>query len=199
MSDGAARAVDETPPESWAEIDKDLVKKVSRQAELQIQSQAQTAQSLDQRATSIAALANGGAVAIVIFVVTKQVAPEGIPEPILWGILAIAAAWFASALCALAALRPGPRLSAGTWPHQWYGFLRGRAWKQEELLGSVVEQLEENCRKNHARNRKAGRALKAAIWLAILGPVLGAISFWAGPKAWGAVVTVAEVASALPY
>lgn len=106
-------------PESWAEIDTDVVRELVRQAELQIQHQALIAQSLDQRATSVAALANAGAVAVLVFVVSKA-AMDSVPVSLAFGTVAIAAAWFASAWFALRALKPGPWLSAGAWPHQWY-------------------------------------------------------------------------------
>jgi hypothetical protein len=177
---------DQSAPESWAEIDKEVAKEVVRQAELQIQSQAMIAQSLDQRATSVAALANAGAVAVLVFVVSKAIT-DGVPASIACGTVAIAGAWFASAWCAFHALKPGQWLSAGTWPHQWYGLLQQRTWKQEELLGAIAEQLEQNCRTNHRRNTAAARSLTASIWLGMLSPLFGLISFLVGPAVWEAV------------
>jgi hypothetical protein len=177
----------QSAPDSWSGMDKEVIQEVVRQAELQIQHQALIAQSLDQRATSIAALTNAGAVALLVFFASKAIT-DGVPVPLGFCTLTIAVAWFASACCAINALKPGPWLSAGTWPHQWYEMLQHGHWKQEELLGSIAEQLDDNCRKNHARNIAAAAALKLAIWLGMLSPLFGIISFWAGPALWKAVL-----------
>jgi hypothetical protein len=167
---------DAKPPDDWREVELDLVKEVVRQAEMNLQQQAAVAQSLDQRATSLAALANAGAVAVLAFL-GSQIAQGRSDDPLIAGCVAVAAAWCASAVASYLAMAPSEWRSAGFWPSQLYPSLTSKNWEMVERLGALAEKLDDACRINNHRNLRAARRFRWALGLAGTAPFIG-------PAAW---------------
>jgi hypothetical protein len=164
------------PPEDWGKVDSDLVKEVVRQAELNLQQQAAVAQSYDQRATSLAALANAGAVAVLAFL-GSQIAQGHADAALIAGCVSVAVAWCASAVCSYLALAPASWRSAGFWPSQLYRGVLDGGYELREALGSLAEQLDQACRTNDRRNARAATMLRWALSFAGAAPIIGAV-FW---------------------
>lgn len=170
-------------PDNWAKTDPAIVKEIVRQAELQIQSQTLTAQSYDQRGTSMAALTNGGAVAVLVFAGTQAATTTGLPLPVAIASLALSITWFISASFAFQAAKPRKWVSAGTWPKQWYRPVKEH-YREADLLGALIEKLQEYCEANDSRNMAAGKALRRSLKFAMASPFIAIILFFLALSPW---------------
>src|SRR3954464_9850562 len=139
------------PPRDWEEVGIDVAKEVVRQAELNLQQQAAVAQSIDQRATSLAGLANAGAVAVLVFL-ASQIAQAKADAALSMTCVVIVTVWWASAAASYTAMAPSEWRSAGFWPSQLYRSLTDGNWTLAQRLGSLAEQLDVACRINDSRN-----------------------------------------------
>lgn len=176
-------------PASWGEIDVAITKEIIRQAEVKLQQQTLTAESFEQRATSLIGVSSGAATALLVFCATQWMQGSANLE-IAAGCIGASAAWFWSAHQASHVLQPRDWQSAGMWPRQWYQLLSGEVPKEVDLLGAIAEQIDTFIAITHNRNEKVATELKTAVRWASSAPIIGVMI-------WLVAVTSIAVATAV--
>ena len=157
-------------PEDWSRIDIHILEDMVREAELYIHNQTATAQSLDQRATSLCAIACAGSVALLVLVF-DEFPHDGVQSQAIFMYLLIAL-WFITAIVSGLAHKPRDWQSSGSLPSSSYDVIKADKWSRTQILGAYVELLDEYCNTNRKSNERRATMLSWALCILVASPAI---------------------------